>query len=125
MAAIETVIDTNRRFTVHTIKGEVSPEEISNKIKTYSESGPTDLILWDFSEADLCNITLGHVETFISLTNQYSKYRNSGKTAFVFSSDLGFGLGRIFDSRLDLMDSKIPYMTFRSKEDALMWLFNQ
>jgi hypothetical protein len=125
VAAIETVIDTNRRFTVHTITGEVSHEEISNKIKTYSKSGPTDLILWDFSEADLSKIALGHVETFISLTNQYSSFRNGGKTAFVFSSDLGYGLGRVFDSRLDLMDSKIPYMTFRSKEDALMWLFSR
>jgi hypothetical protein len=124
MAAIDTVIDTNRSFTIHTITGEVIPEEILNKIKTYSESGPTEFILWDFSNADLSKITLSHVETFISLTNQYLSYRKGGKTAFVFSSDLGFGLGRVFDSRQDLMDSKIPYMTFRSKEEALMWLFN-
>jgi hypothetical protein len=123
MATIDTTNDLSLQLTIHTITGEVSPEEISNKIKTYSESGPTEFVLWDFSKAELSKITFSHVETFIALTKQYSSYRKRGKTALVFSSNLGFGLGRIFDTRLELMESKIPYMTFRSKEDALKWLF--
>jgi hypothetical protein len=122
MATIDTTIDIDRRLTIHTVAGEVSPDEISLKIKTYSESGPTDFVLWDFSKAKLHKIASSHVENFISLTNHYSSYRKGGKTALVFSSDLGFGLGRIFDARLDLMESKIPYMTFRNKDDALKWL---
>jgi hypothetical protein len=123
MATIDTNIDTSFQLTIHTIVGEVSAEEISDKIKTYSESGPTDFVLWDFSRAGLDKIKSHHVEQFISLTSQYSSYRKGGKTALVFSSDLGFGLGREFDTYLDLKGSRIPYMTFRRKEDALQWLF--
>jgi len=123
MATIDTNIDINRQLTIHIITGEVAPEEISNKIISYSESGPTDFVLWDFSKAELSKIKYSHIENYISLTNQYSSYRKGGKTALLFSSILGFGLGRIFDIRLDLMESKIPYMTFKSKEDALKWLF--
>jgi hypothetical protein len=123
MATIDTNIDSNRQLTIHTITGEVSPEEISNKIITYSESGPTDFVLWDFSKAELNNIKSNHIETFISLTKQYSSYRRGGKTALVFSSDLGFGLGREFDTYIDLAESNIPYVTFRNRELALKWLF--
>ncbi len=123
MAAIDTNIDTGLRLTVHTITGEVYPEDISDKIKTYSESGPTELVLWDFSKADLSKLRIEHVDKFISLTKHYSNYRKGGRTALVFSSDLGFGFGRIFDTRMDIMDSKIPYMTFKNMEDAFKWLF--
>jgi len=123
MATIDTNIDTSLQLTIHTITGEVSPDNISDKIKSYSESGPTELVLWDFSKADLSKLRIEHVDKFISLTKHYSSYRKGGKTALVFSSDLGFGLGRIFDTRLDIMDSRIPYMTFKNMEDALKWLF--
>ena len=122
MSTIDTLIDIKRQLTIHTITGEVLPEEISNKIKTYSESGPTEFVLWDFSNAQLNKITSNQIETFIAVTKQYSSFRKGGKTALVFSSDLGFGLGREFDIYIDLTGSKIPYMTFRSKEDALKWL---
>jgi hypothetical protein len=125
MATIDTIIDNNRQLTIHTITGEVSPDEISHKIKTYSESGPTEFVLWDFSEAEFSGIKSSDVETFIFLTKKYSSYRKGGKTALLFSSDLGFGLGREFDISLDLTDSKIPYMTFRNRELALKWLFEK
>ncbi|RPI02566.1 MAG: hypothetical protein EHM64_13780 [Ignavibacteriae bacterium] len=122
MATIDTNIDTNHQLTIHTIVGEVLAEEISDKIRTYSESGPTNYVLWDFSRAVLDKIKSHDVEIFISLTSQYASYRKGGKTALVFSSDLGFGLGREFDTYTDLKESRIPYMTFRRKEDAIKWL---
>lgn len=123
MAIIDTSIDIDRQLTIHTITGEVLSGEISRKIKTYCESGPSEFVLWDFSKAELSKITLSQVDVLIALTKQYSNLRKRGKTALVFSSDLGFGLGRVFDIHLDLLGSNIPYMTFRSKELALKWLF--
>jgi len=123
MAIIDTSIDIDRQLTIHTITGEVLSDEISHKIKTYCESGPTEFVLWDFSKAALSKTTLSQVDIFIALTKRYSNLRKRGKTALVFSSDLGFGLGRVFDIHLDLLGSNIPYMTFRSKELALKWLF--
>jgi hypothetical protein len=123
MATIDTNIDVNRNFTIHTVIGEVLHEEIEDKIKIYSESGPTEFVLWDFSKAELSKINSSHINYFVYLTSQYSSYRKGGKTAFVVSSELGFGFGRIFDTLQDAMQSKIPYMTFRDKENALKWLF--
>jgi hypothetical protein len=122
MAIIDTSIDIDRQLTIHTVTGEVLSDEISNKIKTYNESGPTKFILWDFSEASLKKITSSQIEAFVTLTKQYSNLRKGGKTALVFSSDFGFGLGRVFDIHQDLVESEIPHMTFRSKELALNWL---
>jgi hypothetical protein len=122
MAIIDTSIDIDRQLTIHTVTGEVLPEEVSVKIKTYNESGPTKFILWDFSQATLNKIPSRQVESFVTLTKQYSSLRKGGKTALVFSSDLGFGLGRVYDIHQDLVESEIPHMTFRSKELALKWL---
>jgi hypothetical protein len=123
VATIETSIDNNRQLTIHTITGKVSADEISQRIKSYCESGPTEFVLWDFSNAELSGITPTHIDAFVALTKLYAGLRQRGRTALVFSTDLGFGLGRVFDIHLDLAASHIPYMTFRSKEIALKWLF--
>ena len=122
MATIKTSVDIDCQLTIHTVTGELLSDEITNKIKTYNESGPTKFILWDLSEAVLDKITSSQIESFVAVTKQYSNLRKGGKTALVFSSDLGFGLGRVFDSYQDLADSAIPHMTFRSKKLALEWL---
>ena len=122
MATIETSIDIDRQLTIHTVTGEVLSDEIAHKIKSYNESGPTKFILWDFSKAILNKITSSQIKAFVTLTMQYANLRKGGKTALVFSSDLGFGLGRVYDSHQELAESEIPHMTFRSKELALNWL---
>ena len=38
MAIIDTSIDIDRQLTIHTVAGEVLPEEISQKIKEYCEA---------------------------------------------------------------------------------------
>ena len=122
MSTIDTSIDISHQLTIQSVTGEVSSGEIANKIKTYYEGEPTKFILWDFSEALLNKITSSQVEDLVAMTKQYTGLRNGGKTALVFSSDIGFGLGRMFDIHQDLVGSDIPHMTFRSKELALKWL---
>jgi hypothetical protein len=122
MAIIETSIDIDRQLTIHIVKGELSYDEIYQKVMTYNESGPTKFILWDLTDASLSSLQAYQVGSLAQLTRQYSSLRKGGKTVLVVSSDLGFGLGRMFDTHHDILASDIPHMTFKNKELALKWI---
>ena len=51
MATIETTIERDRDLTVHTVTGELTPEEILAKLDDYFKGEPTSRILWDATKA--------------------------------------------------------------------------
>ena len=50
MAPIETSIDYPNDLTIHTVTGEVSAEEIIQRIEDYHSGRVTLRVIWDFSE---------------------------------------------------------------------------
>ncbi|MCJ7773604.1 MAG: hypothetical protein MUP22_10795 [Desulfobacterales bacterium] len=122
MSKIETFIDKQKDLTIITLTGEITTDEIIQKIEKYYSKDVTKLILWDFSEASLIKITSEEVQKIALLTKKYSEIRKGGKTTLVFVSDLGFGLGRVFEISKDIEGSMVARMIFRDKQEALQWL---
>ena len=122
MGEIETFLDKQKDITVHTVTGEITAEELILKIEEYYSGESTKSILWDFTEASLEKITPGQVREIAEFTKERSEIRRGGKTALVFGSDLGFGLGRMFDTFQEIGDSKVEHMAFRDKQKAMEWL---
>lgn len=123
MGTIETHSNKELNLTIHTVSGEVTAKELILEVETYYHLGEaTRLILWDFSEASLTAITSKDVTWIAKHTSQYAGERIGGKTALVFSSDLGFGLGRMYDIRQDIEKSQLAHMCFRSRQEAMEWL---
>ena len=122
MGNIETLIDKQRDISVQTVTGKITADEIIQKIEDYYSKGITRSILWDFSKVSLVKITSEDVCKIAHLAKKYSGLRKGGKTALVFVSDLGFGLGRMYDIAQDIEESEVDHMVFRDKNSTMKWL---
>ncbi len=59
------------------------------------------------------------------ITKHFADQRKNGRTALVFASELGFGLGRMFDSMLEFDVSIVSYMVFLDYDTAMKWLLSE
>ena len=123
MSVIETSINKDADLTIQTVTGKISAKEISNAIENYFKGVLTKLVLWDFTNADLSSIKSIEIQDIVDVTKKYLNLRPVGKTAMVFSSDLGFGMGRMYGTKQEITKpDNISYMSFRDKGKALNWL---
>jgi len=122
MGNIDTQIDTQKDLTIQIVTGEITAQEIIAAIESYYQGVATRLILWDISQASLKKIRSEEVAQVAKLTQKYSRLRERGKTALLFSSELGFGLGRMYDINQDVERSELTHMSFRNRDEALAWL---
>ena len=120
---IETLVNHELDFTVYTVHDDFTPEQVEEIIREFFAGGPTTLTLWDFTDADFSNITGTTPQQVAALSQQFEGRREPGaKTALVFTRDVGYGLGRMFEMFRELQASKTGYRTFRSRDEALRWL---
>ena len=122
MGTIETRFFGTHDLTLRIAKGPLTAEEILAALRSYYSGPVTSLLLWDARGADLSALTGEDVRLIVSTVRGYLDPRAGGKTALVFTSDLGYGLGRMFDSYLDSGLTKVENRSFRSLPEALAWL---
>lgn len=125
MSNINTSVNKQQNITTNIVSGEISANDILNRIEEFYHGYITKYILWDFSDASFKNISSDDITKIVALSNKYTQTRNGGKTAMVFSSKFGFGLGRMFDIQKDIADREVSHMSFQDKNDALNWLFSE
>jgi len=122
MGTIETSIDLDRDLTVHTVCGEVSADDVRSRIRSYYEGEVTRLLLWDFTGAEIGDITASDVRDLVELTNSYAARRSGGKTALVFSLASAYGMGRMYDLSKEADDRLVYHASFRDLKAAMEWL---
>ena len=120
MSKIETSIDYRLDLTVHTVFGDLTSQEILDKLETYYQGRPTTLILWDFTNATWSGISSNELHNTVMKAKKYS--RPGGKTALVFSKDADFGIGRMLEALAAIEDYDYKFGSFRSIKDAEKWL---
>lgn len=78
--------------------------------------------LWDLRAVeDLQRVTRRELETILVAASARIDDRGSGHTAVVMDSDLGFGLGRMFEMMSE-EDLPITMRVFRDRKEAETWL---
>lgn len=120
MAEIKTSIDYQLDLTVHTVSGDLTSQELLDKLDTYYQGRPTQLILWDFMNGTWSGITFDQLQELMRKAKKYS--RKGGKTAFVFSKDIDFGIGRMVETYGELEKYDYEFSSFRDMKDAEKWL---
>lgn len=120
MAEIKTSIDYQLDLTVHTVTGSLLASEILAKLETYYRGKPTALILWDFLNATLSEISSEELLRTIKKAKVFS--RKGGKTALVFSQEVDFGIGRMLEVLAQMEGYDYVFSSFRSINQALEWL---
>lgn len=109
-------------LTVMTVTGRTEAGEVIRAIDDWYAGSPTTNILWDFSEAELEDVEVAEVNRIAQTARKYADRRKAGRTALVFSKDVGYGLGRMFGTLQEVRGSGVRYRSFRTYDEALSWL---
>jgi hypothetical protein len=119
---IRTTKDSAREFTEHVVSGRVTVEEVLACQTAFFEAGPTRLLLWDLSAADLTLLTAENMKQFVKRTVALYRVRQAGRTAIVAPTSLQYGLGRMAEAFGE--NESIPYalQVFHKRDDAVRWL---
>lgn len=122
MALIETVMSDQHDLTVHTVLGEVSGDEIIEKIKEGLDHKHSLFVIWDFSNALTIDLPMEKMYQILTIGKKLAQLRVSGKTAIVVPQDLGFGLGRMYEAYSEIEMFPTENRAFRTMDQAWEWL---
>jgi len=114
MGKIETEVDIQKDLTIMTFHGEITAEEIRNKIHEYFQGKVTRKRLWNFQQASPAHMTASEIKEIVKLSQQYSQQMAGGRIAFVFPSRLAYGIGTMFNIALGFDMNRKDYMSFHS-----------
>jgi hypothetical protein len=119
---MDVAFEKQGNLTTTTVSGVLDADGIVDTIRRFYDGEPTDLVLWDLSRAEFDELSSEDVHRIARTTTMYADRRPQGRTALVFSEDVGFGLGRMFGSLQEVSDSPVRHRSFRSLEEAMAWL---
>lgn len=122
MVSIESLHDREKSLTLHKVKGLLSAGELISSARTFYVKNTTLNVLWDFTEVDLSIISTEELRQFVREIRIYEDSRDRDKTALVFSTDLGYGLGRMVEAFSEIENMPFELRSFRSMEKAGEWL---
>jgi hypothetical protein len=122
---ITSQIDQSSQLTTHVVTGEVSITDIIGVIESFYKEKPTNNVIWNFCDADtdaLLSISYDGLKDIARFTKQHEDLRKSGKTALIVSTDLAFGLGRMYDTIAEIEHLSHSVKVFHSMDEANKWL---
>ena len=106
--------------TVFRVKGVLVQGELLKFIKQIDPTDRTLLNIYDFREAIW---DAGSLTQFRENTIEASHYQRKGmRTAFVFSRDEDYGLGRVLEILAELLGFKATIAALRDINEAREWL---
>lgn len=109
-------------LTLNIVSGSFSADDVIAALDRFYSGEPTPHVLWDFSNADFDEITSDDVRRMSEFSRMHEAKRAHGKTALVFSADVGYGLGRMFGTLQEVDESPVQHRSFRTMEEAMVWL---
>ena len=122
MAIIETIVDSQGDLSVFTVNGELTADEIIERVEEYYTKHPTKLVLWIMGDVDLSAITREGIERIIQIAKKNTGKRKEGKTAIVGSKDVEYGLARMYEAYTGFENLPYEYKIFKDVDEAKEWL---
>lgn len=122
MAEIKKELFADDEITLFRVSGKVDVDQIIDELTRFYKENFTNNMIWDFSDAHGRNLSGNDLQMIISHTKEFSRLRYNGKTAFVISSSLGYGLGRMYDSLAQVAEHPVKHSVFRNHDEAVAWI---
>lgn len=122
MGNIETTYDLPKELTTFKVVGNMKAADFFDCLARYYAGHVTRLSLWDLTEADLSSIATDEIEDFAEYARHLAEIRKGEKTAIVCCGTFEFGLGRMFETYLELAGLPLEVSIYRSLENAKKWL---
>jgi len=121
--AIEYTYNPDNNFLIIKISGVLEWEQLklaAEKLTTSNEF-PADInTLYDLREMDFSNITTEFEEKLILFRKQLD--RGNAKIACVVTTDVGFGMGRMYEALSDKLPQQVR--VFKIFDEAQNWLIS-
>jgi hypothetical protein len=110
-----------------TVSGDMPTDKVIAIISEYYPNGIVKDVIWDFTNGSLLSTSQSD---FIAIAEAVKKSvangaRKSGKTVFVGSIDVEYGLLRMYTVIADMSGVPVPYSVFRSMDQAINWINEQ
>ena len=115
-------VDQEKQLTIFMVDGKPSFENIREAIKPFYDQHPTKNLLWDLRNAKLDDWSSANLEAIADYVKQHGEVRAEGKTAFVVSNDLEYGLFRMMESFGDIKEVPISTRVLRSMDESVRWI---
>lgn len=109
-------------LTVHVVSGSVTVADVRDAAMVFLQEAPTRLSFWDFSNAQFSGIEVRDLVSLLSAILPYTDRRRGGKTALLFNSTEGYGLGRLCEALAEVRDFPFEFKTFSDRKEARLWL---
>ncbi len=122
MAEIITIVHSELDLTERVVVGELSVDDVLGEIRRSYDGPVTKLVLWDVSQASTRSINGDDMMRIAELVSQFISRRAGGRSAVVASTDLSFGMTRMYQAYRSMQNIKPPFMSFRTREQAMAWL---
>ena len=122
MAQIERILYKDENLTIFNISGDLGFEEIIDLVD-FTYSGEITLnILMNLTEANTSSLTSVQIEKIGNHSKKYSHLRRGGKTAYLVTKDIDFGLARMYQTYTELKGHHEVHGVYRSYGEAMTWL---
>jgi hypothetical protein len=109
-------------LTVHVVSGSVTTEEVRDAAVVFLQEAPTRLSFWDFTNADFSGTQVSDLVTLFDALVPYTHRRRGGKTALLFNSTEGYGLGRLGEALAEIRSFPFEFKAFSDRKEARLWL---
>ncbi|MEM7468372.1 MAG: hypothetical protein AAF387_15995 [Pseudomonadota bacterium] len=121
MAEIKIHRFPNKDLTVFAVIGALRLAELKTAVDEFYSGKFTLNTMWDLREADISAIEVGEVKEILDYSMEYLKRREGGRSAILVSTDVNYGMGRVFDTFVELSSSPVENNVFRDYEEAMAW----
>ena len=121
--SIESKVDRSKDLSTYVFSGKITSDDLINTVKDVFKGEITNNLLLDFRQAQPDEQFLSQdLEKIARITKQYWELRKSGKTAIVASTDIAFGLARMYEVFVRIEELTHSVRVFRSMDTAIEWL---
>ena len=123
MSNIQVNVDPQNQLTIFTVTSKITGDEIINVVEEYYSGDPTTYLLWDLRAADMSSLSSNELRNILFFSKKHAHQRKNGKTAIVVSSDLSFGLSRMYEAYSEIYEHPTDHRVTKDYDDAMTWLF--
>lgn len=114
--------DFDSTLTTLLARGLLTQEDLCAAALDFIRDHATPRALWDFTGADLTRISTRSLEMVFSAVGPDMAKCGGGRSALLFSSKLGFGLGRMSEALAEIRGFPCAIKAFSDRETAMSWL---
>jgi hypothetical protein len=116
---IHTTIHAQQSYTIHSCFGNISAEQIMEKMTSYYQNQTTKHVIWDFEEASISNLTTEEILELVEFPKQFLHLRSGGLTVIAASEQSSFGVSRMYQSYAEAAQLNTKIVVLRSLKDAV------